>query len=375
MFYSQKSKIIDHNLTYLHSQKVFTGQYWDEFALTSSLVPDNAEVLMLGLSLGGGIRPILSGDKIISLTCVDYDSPSVNKCKSFYKEYFPEIKFKAITEDAKIYLSQCSKKFHAIWLDIYEAEAYSSLYFEQDFMNLIKSSLENGGVLLVNSYGLPNHFSPLELDGVQNHLAKFLAANFESLRSIPFRRNITFVASNAPAKIYETQPQAALNAMDKFTFKFIQQKLQASASQEITFNTESSAPTVKEYKFGEIDNQMRAQWQELRNLIKPIGISLNENKEIVMLLENQTQCAKALKHLLDINPRLACFVPILGAGESHSQALDIGWIFDWTYNNIALLKEKLNEDFGDIWLCQLWSLVIHPNGQFKAEYFKMLEML
>ena len=373
MFYSRKSQVIDHHLTYLHSQKVFTGQYWDEFALTCSLIPDHAKVLMLGLALGGGIRPLFSSTKKIELTCVDYDKESVQKCRDLYQKCFPDIQFKTITADAKEFLKNDDQKYDAIWFDIYADAAYSTLAFDPEFMNLIQRRLTVKGALLVNAYGLPNHFSPLTANNIQQNCASFLKSQFGFAAAIPFRRNMTLVVSSASPTQYPVKANESLNAMDQFTFDFIQKKV----SQQIQLDELAGANKIDPHQmqFAAIDTHMRQCWSNLRERLNSSGFDLKENREFISLIQNPERCEKVILHLISKNDLTVCFLPILASGESHLQELNIDWLFDWTEKNRNYLSESLKTHFQLIWLTQLWALVIHPHGRYKKFYFRFLTLM
>lgn len=373
MFYSQENLVVDHDLTYLHTQKVFTGQYWDEFALTCSLVPDQGKVLMLGLSMGGGIRPILSSTKKIELTCVDYDENSVENCRQLYKKCFPDVIFQSIVADAAEFLKNDTQKYDAIWFDIYESAAYSLLAFDSEFIGRIQNRLTSQGVLLVNSYGLPNHFSPIEKNGVQQNFVSFLKMQFGSVASIPYRRNMTFIASSAKAKIYSTEAHGALNAIDRFTFDFMQKRTE----RQISFNKiiSENKVDVDQMQFAEIDTQMRQAWSNLRDGLNESGFNLKENSEFIFLIQNQNLCIQVIKHLIQNGDASVCFIPILASGESHIQRLNIDWLFDWTEENQNYLSNALKSDFQLVWMAQLWALIIHPHGRYKKYYFRYLALI
>ncbi len=373
MFYSHKSQVIDHHLTYLHTQKVFTGQYWDEFALTCSIIPEQAQVLMLGLSMGGGIRPLLSSTKKIKLTCVDYDNDSVQKCRELYKDYFPGVKFESITAEAKEFLKKDSDKYDAIWFDIYESESYSPLAFDAEFMKLIRSRLTDNGILLLNSYGLPNHFMPLKANGVQHKLASFLKSQFGFVAAIPFRRNITFVVSAVSIKESLAKAHESLNPIDRFTFDFIQNKIR----HRLLFDELNSLKGLElhETQFTSIDTHMRQCWSNLRELLNLFDLNVKENSEFISLIQNQERCERVIRHLIQNKDLSVCFIPILASGESHMQELQLDWLFEWTEQNKSYLSQTLKSYFNLIWLTQLWTLIIHPHGRYKKYYFRFLSLM
>lgn len=370
MFYAQTQKIIDKNLTYLDTTSVFTGQYWDEFGITSYLIPPKAHVLMLGLSFGGGIRPILGSDKDVSLICVDYDTTSVKACRDFYKKYFPEIQFEARAAEAMAFLKSCTDKYNCIWLDIYEDNSYSHLYFNHEFFDLLKHHLTDDGVLLINSYGLPNQFSPLNKEGIQSRFCQFLSDHFKTIKMIPYRRNLTLVASRNQISIYPTKAHPSLNPLDKQTFQSFEPRLHSA--QPIPKIT-SVLPSTG--LFVEIDAQMREQWNEIRNYLSGIGQKIETNLQILDLIQDASRAQKVASQMLSEKSALIAFLPILCAGESQIKPIHVDWIFDWTIQNSEELKRNMPEIYHQIWLPQIWSMILQSSKQYRKYYFSILPLL
>ncbi len=372
MFYSQTKKIINKNLTFLDTTSVFTGQYWDEFGITSFLVPDRAEVLMLGLSYGGGVRPILSSNKEIKLTCVDNDKVSVKACKDFYRDAFPELIFQTEVADAKEFLMNDSRNFDCIWLDIYEATKYCEYYFDREFFDFLKARLSPGGVLLVNSYGLPNQFNPLSRNCVQTDFYNFLKDNFNHISSLPYRRNITFIASKSEPIIYPVIPHPSLAALDMQTLKFFKCRLAHINSDPIEAINSDATSSVN---FKDIDQQMRELWVEVRNEIESQGFKCDDNAQILDLIQNQNNASNLATQLLHDRQELISFLPILCAGESNIRNVDVDWIFDWFCKYSREIKDTFPKFYNQIWLPQLWAMVLQSSKQYRKFYFSMLALM
>lgn len=373
MFYSAKIPTIDTKDTHLLPQQVFTGNYWDEFGFTPFLVPENANVLMLGLSLGGGIRPLLSSTKNIRLTCIDIDEESVNACKENFHTCFTDLSFATEVSDAAVYLEKKEARFDLIWLDIYEQDSYSSLVFNQDFLAKVKKNLTPEGVLAVNAYGLPNQFKPLEKPGVQSELAGTLQKAFGYVGHLPFRRNQTLFASQERPKIFPANPHPCLSALDKKSFAVQKQRIEDMSS--VPTPIPGAINLQKTSKFIEIDKEMRQGWSGVVSKLAELDVHIEILSDLLSLIQNEAICSAVLDKALLRKDDFVSFVAILAAGEFHIQDLELSWLFAWTSQNRSQMQATFEQMYRQIWLPQLWSLTLHPSRKYRHFCFQVSELL
>lgn len=373
MFYQDSSEVIDTPSTYLDPRQIFTGNYWDEFAFTSYLVPNEAKVLMLGLASGGGLRPLLASTKQIQLTCVDSDNESVEKCQQFYRSKFPDIKFDVIKTDARIYMNGCSEQYDLIWLDIYQTDSYSDLYFNIEFLKLLKRRLTSKGMLAVNAYGLPTQFKPLKAATAQRECARSLQRVFEFVGAIPNRRNQTLLATAEFPNFYKAEPHSELSAIDKKSFLI--QGLRLQYLQTIQKTSENENDSNVSLRFADIDTEMRKEWSLLLHKLRLQGVCLKEPIELLNFIQNPIVCREYLDKVLEKKDEsLINFIPILCAGEAFVRDLEVGWIFLWTLENFPKLIKYHNTMFVQIWLTQLWCLILHPSKKYRSYCFQIYSL-
>jgi hypothetical protein len=225
------------------------------------------------------------------------------------------------------------------------------------------------GVLAVNAYGLPNQFKPLERNSVQQEMVSQLQSVFEYVGNIPYRRNQTILASRGEPVFYPAEAHSLLSAIDKKSFVVQGQRLfsltrapQMPAG-DLNLRTESS--------FATIDLRMRESWQEILRKLNQYGVKISVLGDLLKLIQNEVQCSQLLEVAIDNNDDFTSFVAILAAGESHNQDLDVRWIFDWTLKNKGLLSERVNLMYRQIWLPQLWALVLHPSKKYRSYCFQI----
>ncbi len=375
MFYSEGFTGIYQNISQVSPSQVFIGQYWDEFGLVCHLVPDESEVLMLGLGYGGGIRPIFSSKNNYNLTCVDLNVEYVDKCSKLFDDHFPKIRFRAYQQDAIEFLKLETRFYDCIWVDVYQPEAYCDFVLKEDFYSLLRSRLGQGGVVFVNSYGLPNQFEPLRQSGPQSYLSQVLKAQFSFVGAIPYRRNITFVAADQRPRIRPVQPHADLNSLDRLSLQTMRLKLEAI--QEVGSHLQSSQASIeaKDLLFSEIDKKMRAGWLLIMEELGKFGAFLTEPKDLLNLIQNQILCEKILNNLEGLSTPVRSFFPILCASESSLNPINVAWILNWTLENWHRLKSTDPVLYQTIWLPQMWALVCQESGQYKSYCFQIYGLI
>jgi spermidine synthase len=373
MFYSQHIKIIDNPSSYLDSKQVFTGNYWDEFGLTSFLIPDNARVLMLGLGTGGGIRPLMSSTKNIDLTCVDLDGKSTEICRDLFTRNFPNLKFEIVVDDAKTFLEQSSASYDFIWLDIYRSDSYSELYFEQDFHDLVKLRLTAEGVLAVNAYGIPTQFKPFSVNSVQRETARVLQNTFSFVGAIPNRRNQTIIASAGSPKVLPSYPHPELSALDKRSF--LVQGVRVQYIDQLATLDKNEVNLKVQAQFVELDRHMKSGWLELIERLKSRNLSVSAAIDLLALVQDAERAKSVLDDgLMNSYFEDLDFIPIVCSGESFLRDLDVEWVFRWMLNNYKNIPAEHRRRFVQVWLTQAWSLILNPSRKYRPQCFQIFNL-
>ncbi|HEY1078973.1 MAG TPA: hypothetical protein VGE46_02715 [Bdellovibrio sp.] len=305
----------------------------------------------------------------MDLTCVDLDEKATNNCRNFFNSVFSNLKFVIEVAEAKSYLEKCESVFDLIWLDLYLPDSYSPLYFDPDFIHLLKTRLKTEGVLLVNAYGLPTQFKPLQGASAQSDCARLLKTQFSFVGTIPYRRNQTLVATTHRPNLFISEPHPLLSAMDKLSFQV--QVSRVRRISEVSFSS-NDLSRVGGRNFAEIDAQMRNGWKDLLISLRKYEVDLINPAELLQFIQNSSACVFFLdRALANRDAAIADFLPILCAGESYIQDLNVDWIFSWAISNSQTLKEAFGSSYYQIWLPQLWSLVQHPSKKYLAHCFQV----
>jgi hypothetical protein len=370
MFYANNAQYIRNNSTVLSPKQVFVGDYWDEFALTNFFIPDHANILVLGLAMGGCIRPLLSSTQNYEMTCIDTNELTNKKCDQNFKKHYPKLKFKIENDDATNFLLKNTLKRDAIWVDIYNSNSYSLEMFSENFWRLIKLSLKETGLAFVNCFGLPMQFSPLSEDGVQKSLVYLLQQQFSYVGFVPHRRNFTIILGSKKPEWADAQPHPALSPMDKVSFRMIGQK--AYYSPECTKQSISYKIFDECLHFSFVDKIMLNKWELILADLNSLGIKLSARKELVSLIENSELTQHYLANGIS---SLKIFIPILAAGQSRIAQLELDWLFEWFFLNHKKLKQENPIEYLLIWLPQMWNLLIGSNRRFLHHSFALQSLL
>ncbi len=140
-------------------------------ANTANLLADNSTVMNIGLGCGFTLQGILLLDKVKEVDVVEINPvvPSVSSSCFWRKGYSP-IKDNRTTiylDDAAHYLLVSTKKYDAIVMDIQNpAVIHSSPLYTKEYFQLMKASLNEGGILSIYGYnfegGRPIIYETLE---------------------------------------------------------------------------------------------------------------------------------------------------------------------------------------------------------------------
>lgn len=274
MLYSTSHELVDNKFTYLETNRVFSGNYWDEFALPGLFKNAPVKVLFLGVGQGGGIQPLFSSCQVKHIDAVDIDPEGIENSKQLFQNHFPKLNINFHCLDAKQFLQNSKTKYDLIFIDLYSFEGPAACIFEKDFSALVVNSLKDEGIIFQNIYGLPMHLSH---DGNQDvdYFNNLWSKNLENIYNLPFRRNTSVVASRQPLELCEVSDAGqSLKPMDYLSL----QALKARAS-----HIEYNKVKVESLKMArstpvphtENDKAMVKGWQKILSDLNLIDHSIN----------------------------------------------------------------------------------------------------
>lgn len=313
--------------TILNPQSIFTGNYWDEFAFASILTPYGGDVLLLGLALGGGIRPILSESKEICIFAVDICAESVFKCEELYAQSFPLINFHSIVEDALSFLATNNKKFNTIFSDLYTSEGHLKEQFLESNLKNIKKNLVDQGVACWNIFGLGNHLNPFIKNSPLNYALSKIQDEFNFVYVVPHRRNATIIASDSEIQIGVPLKNVLLTKIDQLVLD--------SSYIKLTNVEHSKLDTcvTAELSFDDIYRNQSYAWSKFVQYVNS-----NSHETMLPLFMDHITFAKFIAH--DENARpfisnlilgdelIALFLPTFLTAYAIEIDLDLSWFID-----------------------------------------------
>jgi hypothetical protein len=185
-------------------QKIFNGNYWDEFSLPLFFSDSIRDVLFLGIGIGSGLRPMHHFNPKLTFKCVDYDEQKGNQFQKLFNKYFSDIKYTFYNEKASDYLSSASEhqeQFDIIWIDIFDNSGPSPDLLQSTFWQNINNLCKENSIIAINLYGIPSHLlyyhsnilNPKALEpfmGILNNVDNFCYRTI-----IPHRNNSTLLLS------------------------------------------------------------------------------------------------------------------------------------------------------------------------------------
>ncbi|MFU8793978.1 MAG: polyamine aminopropyltransferase [Dethiobacteria bacterium] len=146
--------------------------------------PGPAKVMVMGGGEGAVLRELCRYDNIEEVVMVDIDSKVVEMCIKHLPEWhqgsFDDSRVELLHMDARRYLEETDKKFDIIYSDLTEPaeEGPSKMLFTREFYNMIKTKLNPGGILAVQSGG----FS-LDYLSIHSAIRNTMEMNFDNVRS------------------------------------------------------------------------------------------------------------------------------------------------------------------------------------------------
>lgn len=189
----QKVDIVD-TFTYgrllILDGKIQSAEF-DEYIYHEALVHPAAvmhknpkQVMIMGGGEGAVLRELCRYKEIEQIVMVDIDSKVVEMCREHLPEWhqgsFEDSRVELLHMDARRYLEERDRKFDIIYSDLTEPaeEGPSRLLFTREFYDMVKTRLNPGGILAVQSGGF-------SLDYLTIHAAirNTLELSFSAVRS------------------------------------------------------------------------------------------------------------------------------------------------------------------------------------------------
>lgn len=245
----------------LRTHQVFMGDYWDEFGLLS--YPEIKKALVLGCGSGSCIRPLLSNAPKMKITLVDNDADALKKCTEIYSKYFPEINFEVINQDAS-FVESFGSNYDLIIVDTYTDKGYTSFLNFSGYFEKLEHALSDSGILAINCFTVPTFLSS-GISNAETFFIEILSKSFSKIRTFPFRRNITILASKHPIP-NERVDNSRLNEIDSIVFE---SQIIRKKNREYQVTNPLNNRSVKCLPlFEQIGREMNASWIEHDSLRK-----------------------------------------------------------------------------------------------------------
>ncbi|MEJ8545582.1 hypothetical protein [Brevibacillus borstelensis] len=366
--YSSK-KILLHTIeSLIVNDRIFVGNQSDEFAI-AGFIESAQKILMLGLGYGGALRPLLIGNDDVEITAVDLNPHVLNACKSIIKDYFPEVsrKIKYVHGDGARVNEYFSTPFDVVCIDLYTDEGYPSFVLENEFWSMVTEILTPEGVVLFNSWGLPQHLRPFEGRTVHVQLAQIIQNYFKSVHLLPYRRNITFIANKQRVlNIHKRKSSYTLNDIDRIIVELIPHRLNyAKNLEELHFFRDGMLATGMK----EIDAEMLRRWPRLVNKINSVLLDIGypkiESSELRQLIYDAERSRAVTERLIEINAPESTFVPTAMGAFAFEEPRGLEWYIKWILEDNAKLIKLNKEWFVNQALWQLLAMVANPYAHYK----------
>lgn len=352
MFYKKGFSDKVSRFSHLSFEKVFTGTYWDEFALGAQLHPSTTlKILFLGMADGAGLRPIFASGKKIDLTAIDLNADSLNTAKKLYADNFPNLKFNTFASDAAQFLEQSKESYDLIYVDLYTDTRYADVNFSKEFYRLLRAHLKSDAILLQNAFALPMHLGALDNHGPQREVLLQHLETFKHTYVVPYRRNLTLISmQEIPTKIH-TALASDLIFEDRLVLESLRPRLLNMRKLTLSHLGEKSSATNLDITYNEMGTAMLKAWSDFLVKLKsldPQFSHLHTTRDISDLLNNPDLAYKAMIALLFAGyVDEASALPALFAGEQRlgkvitDKFLDL--VFDHWQDILALNASFLYE--------------------------------
>lgn len=341
----------------LNLDRVFNGNYWDDFVLPLFSRKDVSASLMLGVGFGAGLRALLASKPELEITGVDIDSCSNQKCQDLFSHefnYHPHL----LDMDATKYLQTTQETFDLIWVDLYDSNGPVHELFELSFWRLIKDRLTPQGLLAINIYGIANHLEPFLSVTPLKYLYSLLRIEFSQILSFPHRRNTTLIASNAPFESIELVSPETLNQFDQVTLHLQAQRVHKL----ISFNYQIDECDVEQhpgFSFHCLNELQQKGWGNFLyelNHVPDLGIQFTSPRSLVSYLQNPGSGAFLIDTLVKYRSSLLVMVPTFLGADIHNHNEPLDWYFDYLNANGPGIANELPELWQSYFLPQWMSM-------------------
>lgn len=192
LLYSERFRTISTLESALRGSQIFTGDQPDDFAV-AGMVDAVPSVLVLGAGVGSAIRAILAANPRARVTVVDNSATQLSVLTAIFAEYFPEVSFEAVFDDAESLggIGE-ARLFDVVCVDIYDGNVYPPFVLDSSWWQwLRRTKLAPDGVLLVNAWGIPTHLEPFRGGSLQASFLAAIGGAFGRLEAHASRRNVT----------------------------------------------------------------------------------------------------------------------------------------------------------------------------------------
>jgi hypothetical protein len=373
-FYSRSRLLVETVDSLLAGDRLFVGCNLDEFA-AGGLLTSAREICLLGLGFGGGVRPLLSTARDARVTAVDLNDRTMRACSAVFGQYFPGARLDTVHADARDFLSDSDRSFDVVAVDLYTSDGYAEPVFNPAFWSGVRARLAPTGVLLVNAWGLPHQLGPLTGASPQRALAALLSRHFETLRAVPNRRNITFVAG--ADGVLGTPELGGLAAHDRAYLTMLPTRL-ARAGVDVAGGEFPADARV----LGTIDHmqaEMERRWVGLGAAFQEAGAAVGIEPARSTLGNCVTDAVAAqmiTRRLFDTDPVAARYVPVVTAAAAFGRNYHAGWFGRWLVDEFDSLVELAPAWVAETALPQAMAMALcplAPSWDWTADLFAVAE--
>jgi spermidine synthase len=127
-------------------------QYADYFHLALAYKPDARDILVIGLGGGSSPKRLWRDFPDLRIQAVELDQVVVDVAYRFF-ELPRDPRLEVAVDDGRRYLDDDDRTWDAIMIDAFFADAIPFHLFTSEFMELVRSKLNPGGVVITNTIG------------------------------------------------------------------------------------------------------------------------------------------------------------------------------------------------------------------------------
>jgi spermidine synthase len=147
-------------------------EYTELFHLLKAYNPDARDVLFIGLGGGSSPKRLWRDFPDLRLQGVELDPVVVDVAYRFF-ELPRDPRLKVAVDDGRRYLARNDRKWDAILIDAFFSDAIPFHLFTTEFMEIVKSRLNPGGVIVTNTIG--------SITGPQSRLFRSIYRTYRSV--------------------------------------------------------------------------------------------------------------------------------------------------------------------------------------------------